>query len=135
MFLFFSRLSFICIAAFTTYAYFRPIPRLFHFTRSSELLHLIGFAGLSFFMAMSFPKLGTKKMVTVLFFTSILAEIAQPIFTKRRNLSINDMAANFIGVLVGICLCALLINIFKLNYFKSLNSTLGKQKKKVKHPY
>lgn len=86
-------------------------------------------------MAMSFPKLGTKKMVTVLFFTSILAEIAQPIFTKRRNLSINDMAANFIGVLVGICLCALLINIFKLNYFKSLNSTLGKQKKKVKHPY
>ena len=84
------------------YAYFNPISRKFHFTRSDELMHVAGFAIVSCLLVFALPKLKRRYLILWLCSVGVLVELAQPLLTPRRKLSISDIAANGLGVLMGV---------------------------------
>ena len=105
------RLAGLLSLGFVIYAYFNPVASRFHFTDSDELLHVTGFLILSFLLAASFSNSSHFKLGLGLCLFGALSEIAQPLLTQRRELSLSDIGANWIGVILGICLWVLFAKI------------------------
>ena len=97
-------LNFITLGAlgFAIYAYFNPILGTFHFTRSDALMHVTGFAIVSCLLVLALPNLRRAHLIFWMCSVGILAEVAQPLFTRRRELSISDIGANALGILIGV---------------------------------
>lgn len=96
-----ARFLFLILGAFILKAYFFPISRKFHFTRSDEVMHFTGFAILGLMLAIAFPKYKAALNIWFIIFFGIILELGQPLLTARRELSITDMIANGSGGLIG----------------------------------
>ena len=97
------------LGAFIIRAYFYPISGKFYFTSSDELMHFTGFIVLGFLFALAFAK--NKISHGMLFITlfGIALELAQPVLTASRKLSVSDMMANAAGGIIGYGLGALIL--------------------------
>lgn len=107
----------LCAIGFAIYAYFNPISGRFYFTRSDGLMHLTGFTIVSCLVVFALPEV--KRSNLILWICSIggLAEVAQPLLTRERELSISDIGANGLGVLLGVTLAS--IGIYAVSRLKS----------------
>lgn len=103
-----SRALLALLCAFIIKAYFYPISSKFYFTSSDELMHFTGFAFLGFIFALAFPNKKPSLGIFCIVLLGIGLEIAQPLFTLRRELSLSDMIANGTGGLVGYGLGAII---------------------------
>jgi len=106
---FLARGLFLILGAFILTAYFFPISRKFHFTNSDEIMHFTGFAILGFMFAVSFPKYKASLSLSVIILLGIILELAQPLLTARRELSVADIIANGSGGLIGYILGAVIV--------------------------
>jgi len=104
----------IASSLFAIYAYFNPISGSFHFTKSDEVMHITGFAIVSFLLAIGFSSYSRPKLVLWLCLVGIFVEIAQPLLTTRRELSHSDIVANWLGVLLGVCISMVLLTLFSV---------------------
>ena len=102
---------------FAIYAYFRPISGKFHFTSSDLLMHVTGFAIVSCLLVFTLPNLKRRYLMFWICSLGVTAELAQPLLTRRRQLSIGDIGANSLGVLIGVALASILI--YALSHIKS----------------
>jgi len=94
---------------FAIYAYFNPISGTFYFTNSDALMHVTGFAIVSCLLVFTLPSVKHRYLIFWMCSLGVLAEMAQPLLTRRRELSISDIGANGIGVLLGIAIATALI--------------------------
>lgn len=106
---FMARGLFLILGAFILKAYFFPISGKFYFTSSDILMHFTGFAILGFMFAIAFPKYKASLSICFIIFIGIMLEVAQPILTARRELSLADMIANGAGGLIGYGLGAMIM--------------------------
>ena len=95
---------------FAIYAYFNPISGKFHFTSSDELMHVTGFAVVSCLLVFALPNVKRSNLMFWMGSLGVLVEIAQPLLTRRRELSISDIGANGLGVLMGVVIGTAFIN-------------------------
>jgi len=104
-------LNFITLAALglAIYAYFNPISGKFYFTSSDAVMHVTGFAIVSCLFVLSLPNIKRGYLIFWMCSLGVTAEVAQPLLTHRRELSISDIGANGLGVLLGISLASVFI--------------------------
>lgn len=104
-----ARVLFLILGTFILKAYFFAISGKFYFTSSDELMHFTGFAIFGLIFAIAFPKFNASLGITFITLFGIMLEIAQPLLTADRQLSVSDMIANGLGGLIGNGLGALII--------------------------
>jgi len=93
---------------FAIYAYFNPISRIFHFTNSDATMHVTDFAVVSCLLVFALPELKRRNLMFWACFIGVLVEVAQPLVTRRRELSISDIGANSLGILMGVVIGTIL---------------------------
>ena len=91
---------------FAIYAYFNPILWIFRFTSSDALLHVTGFAIVCCLTVFTLPSVKRGILLFWMCSVSVLAEVAQPLLTRKRELSLSDIGANGLGVLIGVGLAS-----------------------------
>ena len=87
---------------FAIYAYFNPVLWIFRFTSSDAVLHVTGSAVVSCLTVFALPNVKRGVLLFWMCSVSVLAEVAQPLLTHRRELSFSDIGANGLGVLIGV---------------------------------
>ena len=107
---------------FAIYAYFNPISGTFHFTRSDTLMHVTGFAIVSSLTVFSLPNVKRGHIIFWMCSVGVLAEVAQPLLTRGRELSISDIGANGLGAFIGISLTIAFIYMVSQIKSRSVNS-------------
>ena len=103
---------------FAIYTYFNPISRKFHFTSSDAVMHVTGFAVVSCLLVFALPNVKRRNLMFWMGSVGVLVEVAQPLLTRKRELSISDMGANGLGVLMGVVIGTLFI--YAASHLKSL---------------
>ena len=73
------------------------------FEYMDKLLHFGSYAFAMILITLAYPQIGPYKSVTLLFAYGLLIEIAQ-LFAVNRYFEVADLAANLIGILLGIYL-------------------------------
>ena len=109
---------------FALYAYFNPISWKLYFTNSDALMHVTGFAIVSCLSIFALPNFKRRYLMICICSVSVLAEVAQPLLTRRRELSISDIGANCLGVLIGFTIASAFIY--------AVSQLMGQKKKKPK---
>jgi len=94
---------------FAIYAYLNPILWIYHFTSSDALMHVTGFAIVSFLLVFVLPNAKRRDLIFWICSIGGLIEVAQPLLTRRRELSVHDIGANGIGVLIGVAIASVVI--------------------------
>ena len=103
---------------FAIYAYFNPVSRIFHFTNSDALMHVTGFAVVSCLLVFALPEVKRRNLMFWTSFIGVLVEVAQPLLTRRRELSISDIGANGLGILIGVVIGTIFVS--AASHLKSL---------------
>lgn len=103
---------------FAIYAYFNPVSRIFHFTNSDALMHVTGFAVVSCLLVFALPEVKRRNLMFWTSFIGVLVEVAQPLLTRRRELSISDIGANSLGILIGVVIGTIFVS--AASHLKSL---------------
>ena len=103
---------------FAIYAYFNPVSRIFHFTNSDALMHVTGFAVVSCLLVFALPEVKRRNLMFWTSFIGVLVEVAQPLLTRRRELSISDIGANGLGILIGVVIGTIFV--YAASHLKSL---------------
>lgn len=96
------RLPLAVVAALVMVVGLEPVPIPEWFPQQDKLHHLLGFAALCFTARLAFPRVRSGWLVAACLLAALLIEACQGLFLPARTASLGDMAANALGVMLGV---------------------------------
>lgn len=96
------RLPLAVVAVLVMVVGLEPVPVPEWFPQQDKLHHLLGFAALCFTARLAFPRARSGWLVAACLLAALLIELCQGLFLPARTASLGDMAANALGVMLGV---------------------------------